>query len=101
MKKIILVVLMVSLFANVASAHDCCRHKSKEEWKSELREKLEYASEQAAALADMLNASDPVKRPWEHAMLRREYRYWSDLCERLQDDEIDRAMDGAIERMEK
>ena len=74
------IVMVLWLFAAAtAAAHDCGCPKSKEAYKIELREKLKYASEQSAILADLLAAS-PLDE-WEHGILLRAYRYWSDRWE--------------------
>jgi len=81
MLRLAAMLLVVSLLSiNIpAFAHDCGCPKSKEEYKQELRQKLDFASKESAMLANML-AESPLDE-WEHDILLRAYRYWSDRWE--------------------
>jgi len=82
-------VMVLWLFAATgALAHEC--PKTKAEYKKELRQKLDRASEQSALLADLLAKASTIDE-WEHGILLRAYYYWSDLHERLMEEEIDHA----------
>jgi hypothetical protein len=94
MKKLVVVGLFLFSVSG-ASAHDNCGNgftagvSMLKPTPREVRyERLRYASEMAAQHADEVARSSADS--FEHAILLRAYRYWSDMEEHLLEKEIDK-----------